>query len=218
MTQQGWSEQLTARIAAEIKRLRGERSAQWLSDRTAEFGHRVSRSTISDMEVGRRTRLELSEMIVMARALNVPPALLLYPQQPSGMVEVVPGVRVPSRQALTWFSGDEPFRYENDAGEVISEDDEYGDGARLLILIKEHGQLIDTLRVLSSTRERHLATMEPGDLNVTVMNGSIRQHVRRLAEVRKQIADIGTEPFSLPYDIERIVASALDGGEGHGQA
>lgn len=90
-----------------MNQLRGERSAQWLSDRTDELGHRVSRSTISDLETGRRARLEVAELLVLAAALDVPPLLLLYPEVPDGEVEVLPGMFVSSEEAIQWACGEE---------------------------------------------------------------------------------------------------------------
>src|ERR1700738_5217311 len=101
-----WSDEVTARIAGEIRRLRGDRSGQWLSDRTADLGYRVSRSTISEIETGRRKSITVTDLILLAWALRVPPVQLLYPNLPDGKVEIVPGEKVPSIVAAQWFSGE----------------------------------------------------------------------------------------------------------------
>ncbi|MGF0314632.1 hypothetical protein [Nocardia fluminea] len=102
-----WEAAAVKRIADEIKRRRGDRSAQWLSDRTAELGRRVSRATISDMEVGRRTRLEVTELMVIAQALGVPPIRLLFPGHPEDdAVEYLPGETVTTAAAIDWFTGE----------------------------------------------------------------------------------------------------------------
>lgn len=71
-----WAEEQAHRIALEIRRLRGKRSAQWLADRTSELGSPVSRSVISDLEVGRRRHIAVAELVVIARALDTPASLL----------------------------------------------------------------------------------------------------------------------------------------------
>lgn len=109
MAQAGWADETTQRIASEVKRLRGARSAQWLSDRTAELGHRVARSRVSDLEVGRRTRIDVAELVVLARALGVAPTMLLLPLGREAIVEVLPGREVDTWDAVTWFAGVEGF-------------------------------------------------------------------------------------------------------------
>lgn len=107
-----WAEEQAARIAETIKALRGKRSGQWLSDRTAEVGHRVSRTTISELENGKRKSVTTAELCVLAWALDVPPVRILYPSLPDGEVELVPGVRTQSTQAMAWFSGEVTFEPE----------------------------------------------------------------------------------------------------------
>ncbi|MCU1647577.1 MAG: putative DNA-binding protein [Nocardia sp.] len=106
MTQSTWKDSTVRRIAEQIRRHRGDRSAQWLSDRTAELGYRVTRATISDLEVGRRTRLEVTQLLVLARALDVPPILLLFPDVPDGPVAYLPGEIDQSIRAIEWFVGE----------------------------------------------------------------------------------------------------------------
>lgn len=103
---QEWEEDQARRVAQEIRRLRHPRSAQWLSDRTGELGHRISRPVISDLENGRRKYVTTAELCVLAWALKVPPVALLYPDLPDGLVELVPGVEKPSIEAVMWFSGE----------------------------------------------------------------------------------------------------------------
>lgn len=110
MTQIDWAERFTAAIAREIERLRtrptNKRSAQWLSDRTAELGHRVGRSRISDLETGRRKRMDITELIVLAEALEVPAVQLLFPGLPDGESEYLPGRTDTAWKALCHFTGE----------------------------------------------------------------------------------------------------------------
>lgn len=143
MTQPDWHEETTRRIATEIRRLRGNRSAQWLSDETAELGFRVSRSTISDMEVGRRSRLELVELLALAYGLRVPPLSLIYPDTPDTPVEYVPGITHDSWTAMKLFAG-----YEADPNI-----DNHG-----IELLRHHDELLD--RVNHSRNELRRAQEE----------------------------------------------------------
>ncbi|NLE82379.1 MAG: helix-turn-helix transcriptional regulator [Rhodococcus sp.] len=107
-----WSEGIAARVAGEVKRLREEQqprlSVAKLADRTTELGHPMSRAVISDLELGRKRTLDVAELLVLARALNVSPAALLYPELPDRPVEVWPDVSVRSILAVQWLSGESP--------------------------------------------------------------------------------------------------------------
>lgn len=101
-----WGEDTVQRAAAEIRRRRTQLglSAQALSDRTAELGHTVSRTTISDLELGRRgERLLVPDIIVLAAALGTSPGSLLYPDFPHGPVEVLPGITGTSVSSAIWL-------------------------------------------------------------------------------------------------------------------
>lgn len=105
-----WAEEQAQRIARTVRALRGKRSAQWLADQTEALGYTVTRSVISDLELGRRRYVTTAEISVLAAALTVPPAFLIYPEQPDGLVEVLPGTGVPSTRAVMWFSGERIYQ------------------------------------------------------------------------------------------------------------
>ena len=91
-----------------MTRLRNERgwSAQTLADRTVELGHPVSLTIVANLaNRKRRTRLTVPDWLVLAAALDVPPALLLTPSMPATEVEAMPGWTVPAVRAYYWISG-----------------------------------------------------------------------------------------------------------------
>jgi len=100
-----WAQDLTDRIAGQIRKLREPKSVQWLEDRTVELGSRVSRSTISELETGRRKTITLADVLILAAALDVSLADLVYPG--NGDVEILPGKRVPRSQALDALIADQ---------------------------------------------------------------------------------------------------------------
>ncbi|MFC9761380.1 helix-turn-helix domain-containing protein [Rhodococcus jostii] len=106
MAQTAWAEETITRIARAIREARGERSAQWLADRTAELGHPISRVAISNLEVGRKSGLDIADLIILARALEVSPVQLIYPGLMDEPVEVVPQQSISSADALFWFTGE----------------------------------------------------------------------------------------------------------------
>lgn len=154
-----WAEEQSARIAETIKRLRGKRSGQWLSDRTNQIGHRVSRTAISELENGKRKSVTTAELCVLAWALDVPPAQLLFPALPDGVVEVVPNVTTRSVFAATWFTGEGTFQ-DGDHERAASVDE----GARLARLSLERWRaelsstaLIELVEMIRSRGDDELA-------------------------------------------------------------
>lgn len=106
MSKLTWAEDQTKRVGAEVRRLRGKRTGQWLSDETERLGHALSRTTISELENGKRKDISVAEITVLARALAVSPLQLIYPDLAHGPVDVLPGRTVSSAEAMLWFSGE----------------------------------------------------------------------------------------------------------------
>ncbi|MFC7326281.1 helix-turn-helix domain-containing protein [Marinactinospora rubrisoli] len=138
MTQNDWSERLAGAVAKEVRRHRKRQgmSAQELADRCANLGMPLKRSVLANLESGRRTTVTLAELIVLARALGVPPLLLAFPVAQEEHTEVLPGQTVGTWAAAKWFTGDDPFpTRDKDSGNwfVTSDDfDEWQSGAEAI--------------------------------------------------------------------------------------
>ncbi|EYT65064.1 DNA-binding protein [Dietzia sp. UCD-THP] len=101
-----WDADVTQRIAGEIKRQRGQRSGQWLADRTKELGHAISKTAIWEIEAGKRKSISVPELLIIARALEVPPTLLLFPGVPDRETWALPNWHTSASVAEHWFIGD----------------------------------------------------------------------------------------------------------------
>ncbi len=104
-----WPDEVTTRIASEIKRLRSEVldiSGQALSDRTDKLGHRVSRSTISEIESGRRKSITVADLVILAAALDTVPIALIYPGPYDADIRALPKAELPQIWAVRWFAGE----------------------------------------------------------------------------------------------------------------
>lgn len=105
-----WPARLALTVGQQVKLYR-ERpefkiSAQILADRTAVLGHEIKRSVIANLESGRRDFVTLSDVLVLAAALDVPPMALIVPIQRGGRVEVLNGAFVSSPwDAIDWING-----------------------------------------------------------------------------------------------------------------
>lgn len=107
MDSKDWSERLTAQIGQGIEQCRGKRSDQWIADKTAEMGHPLSRSAISEYRRGIRKTMPVADWLVIAAALGVPPVALLFPNLPDGEVELLPDRKeVVAFDALQWVTGE----------------------------------------------------------------------------------------------------------------
>jgi transcriptional regulator with XRE-family HTH domain len=103
-----WAKRISAEIGRRVAfhRERLDLSAQQLAGRCAELGMpSVSRVVITKLENGRREAVSTAELQVLARALDVPPVLLLFPLGQAETVEVLPGLNVDPYAAIEWFSG-----------------------------------------------------------------------------------------------------------------
>jgi hypothetical protein len=105
MTQE-WSDGVHQRIARAIRAARGERSAQEIANETERLGHKVSRDSITNIENGRKSTLDVCEWLILASALGVPAVGLLLPNLPDGDVELLPGQPVSAERALYQVTGE----------------------------------------------------------------------------------------------------------------
>ncbi|BBZ37101.1 helix-turn-helix domain-containing protein [Mycobacterium conspicuum] len=104
MTQ--WSEDVNRRIARAVRAARGDDvSAQDVADKTKELGHHITRDTIANLESGRKKSVDVAELIVLAKALNVAPISLIYPDLLYGEVEDVPDHIATTEDAILAFVG-----------------------------------------------------------------------------------------------------------------
>ncbi|WP_074355278.1 hypothetical protein [Mycobacteroides abscessus] len=118
-----WAEREAYRLSRVILDLREGRSMQWLSDRTDELGHRVSRSVLSDLETGRRRYLTTVELTMIAAAFNTAPVVLLYPGPYDEPVDLLPSGTTTQFKAAQWFSANSINRF--DKGDAWSKLDSF---------------------------------------------------------------------------------------------
>lgn len=81
-------------------------SAQQLSDACAQLGHPIARGVLANFESGRRPTVSVPELLVFAQALQVPPALLVFPLGHEDVVSPLPGQSAPPWAALKWLTGE----------------------------------------------------------------------------------------------------------------
>lgn len=102
-----WSTRLALAIAGEVRRHRQAQglSAQQLSDRCSELGLPIQRSVLANLESGRRTTVTVAEVLVLAGALGIAPAQLVFPAGYQPSVEALPDKETGPLNAIDWFAG-----------------------------------------------------------------------------------------------------------------
>lgn len=107
VTQPTWAARLTLNVASQVRGYRHERglSAQQLADRCADLGMDISRATLADIENGRRVAISVAELLILARALDVPPILLIAPAGRQQTVEIFPDRFMDVWDAVLWLTG-----------------------------------------------------------------------------------------------------------------
>lgn len=72
----------------------------------SDLGLEISRSTLANLESGRRDIITVPELLVLAVALDVAPVELVVPLGTEDVTEIVPGQLVSSTAAMEWIAGE----------------------------------------------------------------------------------------------------------------
>lgn len=107
---QDWSKGFATEVGKNIASLRKAAglSAQRLSDRCAEIGYPIPRSTLANIESGRKRDIPIQEILVVAAALGVPPARVVVDPFADSL-EVLPQVERKGIEVVEWISGNWPL-------------------------------------------------------------------------------------------------------------
>jgi transcriptional regulator with XRE-family HTH domain len=161
-------------------------SAQQLADECARLGHpALQRTVISNMENGRRRDVSVADVLVLAAALQVAPAALIFPAGYVAEVERLPGRTVAPLEAVDWFAGAEA---EEDSA---------------LALMRRHRDLERRIRgVYRRIWEQGIAEQRYGveleDAEAEAGREMARELTDQLQELREEMAGRGLELPPLP--------------------
>lgn len=123
-----WRDEVNARIARAIKAARGDRSAQVIADETARLGLPLTRDTLANIENGRKKSVDIPELLVLAKALGVPPLSLIYPDLVDVEVRALPCHTATAGDAALEFCGygDDDMRMLFDLYDAREQYERYG--------------------------------------------------------------------------------------------
>lgn len=205
MTQPDWQGRLTARVSEAVRRFRTERgmSAQDVADACASLGHSIPRTVVSNLENGRRSGVDLSEVLVLAKVLGVPPIALVIPAGEVGSVEILPGQDMSTSDALEWFSAEIPFGDDPEPGTLDARFDE----------VRRHAQavrsLLKSMEMADESRRGAALIRDPqrraGNLDwVAKLDSHVGEAVRELQDYRAELRGRGLEPPILPEALDHL--------------
>jgi transcriptional regulator with XRE-family HTH domain len=194
VTQTGWPERLAHVIATEVRRYRKDRrlSAQQLSDRCAKLGMEIPRSTLADLENGRRSKVTVAELLVLAAALDVPPVLLVAPLGRQPKSEILPGRELPTRDAVLWLSGVAGLS-ETPAGFDIAWLS-WRDKRGIVALYDRHAAMVDDVQAVM--KAGYAETLSTADGEVVMTAADLRD--RAVEELRSVRAEMRERELILP--------------------
>jgi hypothetical protein len=188
-------------------------STQRLDERTAELGMRIPRSVLANLESGRRNTVSAAEVLVLAAALDVSPALLMFPIGRLDLMEAMPDLPLPPWQAYTWFTGERELGFFTGAGARLAALTGPADNAGAIGTFREH-ELIQRswLRAWWSLQNatkaaREAATDEQADTQRMIaenMTEQLNAAEDNLRMIRKQMREQGLVPPVLPDDLGHI--------------
>jgi transcriptional regulator with XRE-family HTH domain len=104
-----WASEVAAQVGKNIQRARknASMSAQDVSNASEGLGYPIPRSTIANIESGRKETVALQELLVIAEVLGVPPLTLVYFPDDAGIaIEKVPGKSLLTVDAASEFTSD----------------------------------------------------------------------------------------------------------------
>ncbi|MDH6111384.1 transcriptional regulator with XRE-family HTH domain [Kitasatospora sp. MAP12-15] len=205
MTTDGWLADLTARIAAEVRKHRNRlgMTGPEVAEACGNLGVPLPSNMIANLESGRRGSLKLEELLVLAKVLEVPPVSLIFPLDDRPTVELLPEMDVPSWEAASWFTGEERLTTAAPAGSPRAALDAF----------REHQVAVETA-LLSTEQAVTRRLQAPRARNPEIAAQLIRQaeEFERIASrdydvlkaTRDQLRAQGLRPAPLPDELDFV--------------
>ncbi|KOG29553.1 DNA-binding protein [Streptomyces viridochromogenes] len=205
MTNRDWSPSFTARVAEQMRQARkaaGLTVAE-AAQACAELGLAVPKTTITNLETGRRTSIDLAEFLVLAEVYKVPPISLLFPLDTDASVAVLPDREVPTWEAVAWFTGETP----------LAEPAPQGSAREVLDTFRAHSDAVATAaastRLAKDRRRKASITLDSGRRETLLEAAASYEQLafddcRELREFRQAMRERGLVPPALPADLSFV--------------
>jgi len=180
-----------------------------VADACATLGLAVPRTTITNLETGRRHSVDLAEFLILAEVLGIPPISLLFPLGAAPSVERLPGREVSVWDAVAWFTGEEA------TGEAAAE----GTPRELLDTFRAHSDAVATAQVSTSLakerRQKASITLAPSRRQALLETAAGYEQLafddcRELRDFRIAMRERGVTPPELPAELAFVDTTEPD--------
>lgn len=205
MATSDWSSALTARIAKQLRSARQDAglTVAEAADACAELGLPVQKTTITNLETGRRSSVDLAEFLVLAEVYGMPPISLLFPLGEAASVSVLPDRNVPMWDAVAWFTGEAPqvpAPPEGSAREILDTFRAHSDAVRTALA---------SSRLAKERRRKASTTLDPQRRESLLKAAESYEQVayddcRELQDFRDRMRERGLALPALPEELQFV--------------
>ncbi|CAN5829695.1 hypothetical protein BH23ACT2_BH23ACT2_07340 [soil metagenome] len=170
-------------------------SQQRLAEEMAGLGYPIDRVTLSKLEAG-NTRAEnasMQEVLVLAAALDVPPALLFLPLGEGLDVRITPAVQIGAEMAFAWWCGEEQFVVRAPDGANVARrlDGYWARAAEPIRLLREHERLTNQTEAAWAAARRSESSESGGRFDLAL--SALFQHRRYMRMAGQEPPWLGDE-------------------------
>lgn len=201
----------SAVIAAQIRKRREQLglNREQLAERCATHGApQLTHAAITNIETGRpdkagkrRRDVSVEELLVLARALDASPLLMMFPIGRQDEVEVLPGQSVDTWAGLRWFTGQAGFPIEGLPIEVSTS------GGKPLKLFEKHQDLVSRHYFLTFKTSQ---AQEEGPDSLQALRAEFETVENALREVREDMRTLGLKPPQLTENLVHVDGTTLE--------
>ena len=202
MTNEDWSPRFTARVAEQMRHARKAASltVAEAAEACTALGLAVPKTTITNLETGRRSSIDLAEFLVLAEVYKVPPISLLFPLGTEASVAVLPDREVATWEAVAWFTGETPLEKsapQGSAREVLDTFRAHSDAA---------ATAVTSTRLAKERRRKASITLDSGRRETLLEAAASYEQLafddcRELREFRHAMHERGLVPPALPAEL-----------------
>lgn len=206
-----------AHYRAQVQDPKGKRgiTAQALAERCNQLGLPLDRAVIAKLEKGMRQTITVGELLILARALGVPPLHLTLPIGSEDVAEILPGEPVDTWAAAKWFTGE---------SDRLPGDTEATQDTETASLYREHDRLFKaywhhqkTILMIVGTSDpelrKHRAEKDPDVVDAHRIR-SAEEAMREIEDgirfVRQCMRDLGLKPPLLGPECAYIESVKID--------